>query len=428
MESHWYVKIAIFIVLMILSAFFSSAETAYFSISKIEKFRLKEKGTRKAKIILRLLDNPKKLLITVLTGNTIVNVAAAAIAALMASQLSRDFNFSHELAIFIEVVVVTFVLLITGEITPKIFAVENSIYLAELYTFPIKLATIILTPLTILLEQFPIIASKLISNRTDQYLISKDELKTLIEVGEEKGALIEEEKEMIHSIFEFAQTSVKEIMIPRTDMVCVDKNISLSKLIEIIREKGHTRIPVYDERVDNIIGILHAKAILSLLRGDENTIDLTSLVRPALFVPESKMIDEMLKDFQQEKIHMAIVVDEYGGTSGLITLEDIIEEIVGEIQDEYDRELPLYKVLDDGSILANAKINMEELNEVLNINLSEDSSFDSLGGFILDQTGSFPNPKDVIERDGYRFIIEKIEKNRIIQVKIAKIDDDQMDE
>lgn len=422
MESDPYLQLITFIILLFLSAFFSSAETAYFSISKTERNRLKEKGTRKGNAVIQLLNNPKKLLITVLTGNTIVNVAAAAIAALMASEFSKEFNFSHDLVIFIEIVVVTLVLLITSEITPKIFAVKNAIFLAEVYSKPIRLVTILLSPLTFILNQFPLLVSKVISKRTEQYLLSKDELKVLIEVGEEKGALIEEEKEMIHSIFEFAETSVKEIMIPRTDMVCVDKDISLDELIKIIREKGHTRIPVYEERVDDILGILHAKAILSALREGKNEVDLASLVKTALFVPESKMIDEMLKDFQREKIHMAIVVDEYGGTAGLITLEDVIEEIVGEIQDEYDRELPLFKILEDGSILANAKINMDELNEVLKINLLEDSSYESLGGFILDQTGYLPKSKDLIEYDGYKFIIEKVEKNRIILVKIIKIE------
>lgn len=421
MDSDSFLQISFFVILLIFSAFFSSAETAFFSLSKVNLNRLKEKKTKKTKKVLSLLENPRNLLITILTGNTIVNVAAATIAALLAADISQNLNFSEGLAILIEVVVVTVVLLILSEITPKIFAVKNAMWLAEMIASPIQIASFILFPITKLLAQFPILVSKMIQFRADKYLLSKDELKTLLEVGREKGALIEEETEMIHSIFEFTKTSVREIMIPRTDMVCVDKRISFDELIKIIKDKGHTRLPVFDERVDNIIGILHAKELLPFIRNKIEQLNLESLVRSALFVPESKMIDELLKDFQKEKIHMAIVVDEYGGTAGLITLEDIIEEIVGEIQDEYDTEKPLFNILNNETILVNAKIDLDELNEKLKINLPTDANYESLGGFILNIKGSLPNPKDEFIYQGYRFVIEKIEKNRIIQVSIHKV-------
>lgn len=407
--------------MLLCSAFFSSAETAFFSLTRISLNRLKEKDESKASRVIRLLQQPRNLLITILTGNTIVNVAAAAIAALLAADISHDLHLSKAWVVFIEVVIVTFVFLVLSEITPKIFAVKNAIWLAEYYSLPIQIISAVLFPIVQLLAQFPFIVSKLISPRVDKHLLSKEELKTLLEVGKDKGALIEDEKRMIRSIFEFAQTSAKEIMIPRTDMICVEKNTPIDELIKIIKEKGHTRLPVYDERVDNIVGILHAKELLPFLESKSSKVELQQKVRPALFVPESKMIDELLKDFQKQKMHMAIVVDEYGGTAGLITLEDVIEEIVGEIQDEYDREKPLYKKNEDGSILVNAKMNIDELNDQLKLNIITDESYESLGGHILNITGSLPNTGEEIKDQGYKFVIEKVEKNRIIQVRIINI-------
>ena len=217
-------------------------------------------------------------------------------------------------------------------------------------------------------------------------------------------------------------------MIPRIDMVCVEKSISLSELIELIKTRGHTRIPLYDEKVDNILGIIHAKELLPFINGGSQKVDFVSLVRPALFVPESKLIDELLKDFQVEKQHMAIVVDEYGGTAGLITLEDVIEEIVGEIQDEYDIEKPLYKKIDDIHFLVDAKIDLDELNDELNMNLPVDKSYESLGGFIFNLIGSVPEKKQEIEYDRYKFIIEKIDRNRIVEVLIIKTQKESEDE
>ena len=421
MDSDSFLQLSLFAILLFCSAFFSSAETAFFSLSKINRNRLKEKGSKRANRVLSLLDDSRNLLITILTGNTIVNVAAATIAALLAADISRNLQFPKELAVAIEIVVVTIILLVLSEITPKIFAVKNAVWLAELYALPIQIISYLLFPLTQLLAQFPIVVSKMIVSRSDKYLLSKDELKALIEVGQKKGTLVEEEKEMIQSIFEFTKTSVKEIMIPRTDMVCVDKKISFENLVKIIKEKGHTRLPVFDERVDNIIGILHAKELLPSIRTKTNHISFDSLVRPALFIPESKMIDELLKDFQKEKKHMAIVVDEYGGTAGLITLEDIIEEIVGEIQDEYDTEEPLYQIINNETILVNAKIDLDELNEKLKLDLPTDTNYESLGGLILNIIGSLPKLKDEITYQRYKFVIEKVEKNRIIQVSIHNI-------
>jgi len=413
-------RLILFLLLIVGSAFFSGAEAAFFSLSKEMIDRLKESSSKSSSRIVNLLAKPRMLLVTVLVGNTIVNVAAATVAAIVTADLSAYWQFPEKIAMILEIVTVTMVLVILGELVPKIFAVKNSFRIAETIALPLLVLRFFLYPIVILLEQFPGLLSGILATRVNRSLLSKEELKTLIEVSEEKGALEEDEREMIHSIFEFSKTTAKEIMVPRIDMVCVEKNTSLVELIEIIKTEGHTRIPLYEEKVDNILGIIHAKELLPFIKGDLEQADLTALARPAMFVPESKPIDELLKDFQVEKQHMAIVVDEYGGTAGLITLEDVIEEIVGEIQDEFDAEKPLYKKIDDTHFLVDAKIDLDELNEELDMNLPVDQSYESLGGFIFDLIGSVPRKKQEILYGNYKFIIEKIERNRIVEVLIIK--------
>jgi len=420
LEVESFIRIIIFLILIVLSAFFSGSEAAFFSLSKEMVNRLKESSLRSSIRIVSLLAKPRFLLITILAGNTIVNVAAATVAALLTADLSSYFQFSEEIAIIIEVVVVTLVLLIFSELTPKVFAVKNSYKFATIVSIPLQIVSFILYPIVLVLDRFPTLFSGLLATRVKQHLLSKEELKTLIEVSEEKGTLEEDEREMIHSIFEFSKTTAKEIMVPRIDMVCTEKSITLNDLIDLIKTKGHTRIPLYEETVDNILGVVHAKELLPFINDSSQKIDLASLAKPALFVPESKMIDELLKDFQVEKQHMAIVVDEYGGTAGLITLEDVIEEIVGEIQDEYDTEKPLYKKINDNHFLVDAKIDLDELNEELNMNLPVDQSYESLGGFIFNLIGSVPQKKQEIEYGVYKFIIEKIDRNRIKEVLIIR--------
>ena len=421
MNGELFIRVILFFILIAFSAFFSGSEAAFFSLSKQMIDRLKESTTKSSRRIVSLLKEPRHLLITILVGNTVVNVSAATIAALVTSDLSAYFNFSKKIAIVSEVIVVTLVLLILGELTPKIIAVKNAYNFAAVASIPLQVIRMILYPVVVILNNFPNLISGLLATRVKKQLLSKEELKTLIEVSEEKGALEEDEKEMIHSIFEFSKTTVKEIMVPRIDMVCVDKSVPVNELIDLIKTEGHTRIPLYDEKVDNILGVIHAKELLPFIESTSDQIDLVSLARPTLFVPESKSIDELLKDFQVEKQHMAIVVDEYGGTAGLITLEDVLEEIVGEIQDEYDtEEKPLYKKIDENHILVDAKIDLDVLNDELNLNLPLDISYESLGGFILSLIGSVPGKKQEIKYHNYKFIVEKIDRDRILEVLIIK--------
>lgn len=252
--------------------------------------------------------------------------------------------------------------------------------------------------------------------------MQSSEINALLELGQEQGELEADEKEMIHSIFEFGDTIVREIMIPRTDMVCVSNDTSTDDLILLIKEKGHTRIPVYEETIDQIRGIINAKDLLPSVLNKRNNINLIRLARPALFVPESKKIDDLLRLFQKERQHMAIVVDEYGGTAGLVTLEDVLEEIVGEIRDEYDQEVALHKQLDENTYLVDAKIDIYTLNELLGVAIPEKDEYDTLGGFIFELTGAVPQEDEVITYEKLEMVTVKVERNRIVKVKIRRID------
>ncbi len=420
MEAASFIRSIIFLILIVCSAFFSGSEAAFFSLSKEMIDRLRESSSRASVRIVSLLAKPRLLLVTILVGNTIVNVSAATVAALLTADLSSSLHFSENIAILFEIIIVTLVLIMFGELTPKIFGVKNSYKFAAAVSVPLRIITFILYPIVLVLDKFPMLISGLLATRVKKHLLSKEELKTLIEVSEEKGALEEDEREMIHSIFEFSKTTAKEIMVPRIDMICAEKGTSLIELIDLIKTDGHTRIPLYDKKVDNILGIIHAKELLPFISDSSQRIDLTSLARPAMFVPESKPIDELLNDFQVEKQHMAIVVDEYGGTAGLITMEDVIEEIVGEIQDEYDVEKPLYRKIDDSHFWVDAKINLDVLNDELDMSLPVDEGYESLGGFIFNLIGSVPQKKQEIEYGIYKFIIEKIDRNRIREVLITK--------
>ncbi len=420
MESDYWSRLFLFLVFLLLSAFFSGSETALFSLSEPERRRLQEKGTRGTRRVLRLLEQPRQLLTTILIGNTLVNVSAATIAALLTADVAEVYQFSPTWAMLAEVVVVTLVILIFSEVTPKIIAVRHNERYAVLAAGVLGPLIVLFSPLVRPISALSRWLERLLGVREGAFALTEPELRALIDVGEEKGELEEDEREMIHSIFEFGKTHVREIMVPRIDMVCIERSASLRELVDLIKSKGHTRIPVYENTVDNVIGVIHAKDLLPYLGKENANIDLGELARPPLFVPESKLIDELLREFQKERTHMAIVVDEYGGTAGLVTLEDVIEEIVGEIQDEYDREVPLYQKIDEDTYLMAAKMDLDEVNELLGADLPTDKEYESLGGFIFHLTGHVPREGDRIEFGGFEFTIEKVQGNRILSVRVRR--------
>ncbi len=411
----------IFVALLIASAFFSGSETAFFSLTPAQIDKFKNSSSRAEQRVSQLLKGPRQLLITIVLGNTMVNITIASLAAILTTRLSSTLGLNKNLIILIDVVIVTFVILILSEIMPKVIAVRNPEAFSRRNSLLLALFFYLFYPVSYLLSRFTRFLQSHTGFSEDKTLLTEEELKTLAEVGEEQGTLQKDEKEMIHSIFEFGETTVKEIMVPRTDMVIVDYNTTLSELMKLVKKKLHSRIPVYKNRIDNIIGILYVKDLLPYLsKRKREKIDLEKMVRPAYFVPEQKKIDELLREFQEEHIHMALVVDEYGGVSGLVTLEDIIEEIVGEIQDEYDKEPPLFEKIDDATFLVDGRMPLEEVNEELGLDLPTEEGVETISGFILNMLGSLPREKERVSYHGHRFIVEKINRNRILKVRIEK--------
>ena len=323
--------ILIFIILILLSAFFSGTETAYFNV-KTHRENVPTK-------VVSLLNDPRKLLVLLLTGNTFVNIAIASLAAYLTHKFAQDNSeLSETVLILLEVFVVSGVVLIFGEIFPKLLAIRNSEKFAEKVYLPLKLIMLILSPITLVFHTISNLITKLLPIQKEKIFDSEEELKILTELGEEAGTLQEEESDMIQSIFEFNEKNVREIMTPRVDMVALDSTASIDEVMDMVTEKQFSKIPVFKENVDNIRGIIYAKDLLPYLTGSRPNIPLTSISRDPFFVPENKLIDDLMKDFRRKKTNVAIVVDEWGGTSGLITLEDIVEEVLGEIRDPYDKE------------------------------------------------------------------------------------------
>ncbi len=407
---------AVFFGLLLLSAFFSGSETAFFSLSNSQLRHLRGKDDSRARRVLKLLDRPRDLLIAILVGNTVVNTAAASIAAIAAYRTAVSAGFSPAVAVLIQIVLVTFVLIILVEVTPKVVALKNNESWALTFASSIRLVMFLLWPVTKLLVLFVESVARALGVESRRVLFNEEELRTLAEVAEEHGALEEEEREMIHSIFEFGETEVREVMVPRIDMVTLPEDATLEEASEIVRSKGHSRIPVYREDIDHISGILYAKDLIGT-GGDHKTI--ADLLREAYFVPESKRISSLLKEFQLHKIHMAIVVDEYGGTEGLVTMEDVIEEIVGEIQDEYDSEEPLVTAMEKGLWRVLAKIETDEFNRLAGEDLvPTEEGYETLGGFIFNLAGEVPAPGAAFEHEGWTFTVEGVEGNRVVTLVV----------
>ena len=321
---------------LVLSAFFSSSETAFFSLTKIQLKKIQKQKTKTSKRIFRLLQKPRELLIIILLGNTIVNVAASTTAALISIKIGNRFfqNIPEIFLILVEIILMTFIILLFGEITPKLLAYSSPVKLAGFSSFILEIIKYALFPIIKILELISSVFSK--NKSSSEANLTSEDFKNLINSRSTKESLEETEKKIIASIFRFSSTVVKEIMTPRVDIKAIESAEGLKKLKESIIASGHSRIPVYKKNIDNIIGVIYAKDVI--LNPDK--ISIPSLLRAPLFITENVKIQKLLNQFKRKKIQIAFIVDEYGGTSGLITLEDILEELVGEILDEYDKEKP----------------------------------------------------------------------------------------
>ncbi|TDX51061.1 hemolysin family protein [Orenia marismortui] len=403
------------LILLLLSGFFSSSETALMSVDKIEIRHLKQEGNKKAMVVDRLLNKPNQLLTTILVGNNLVNIAASSIATALAIDI-----FGTK-GVGIATGVVTLFVLIFGEITPKSFANKESEKVSMMVARYIELFYYLLAPLIKFLTIVTsFVMKKSGANQMPKPFVSEEEIRRFLAVGEQEGVIETDEKQMINSIFEFDDTNVKEIMVPRIHMACVEINDSLDELIDIIINLGYSRIPVYNDTVDNIVGVVYAKDLLNLLKKDNYEVDIQKIMRPAYYIPETKKVDNLLTEFRKEKIHMAIILDEYGGTAGLVTIEDLLEEIVGDIQDEYDEEEKWIKVFNEDEILIDGRVDIDEINEILEIDLPEED-YETISGFILSMLGYVPKAGEWIEFENLKIVVEKVIQRRISKVRIKRV-------
>ncbi len=402
--------IIIFIILLILSAFFSGTETAYFHIRKHRK-ETPEK-------IKSLLDFPQRLLVSLLTGNTIVNVSIAFLAAYLTSNVADEYEWSESTLILMEVLVVSFVILVFGEILPKMIAIKNSKEFALRMYVPLKVMMFILSPIAQGFNTITNVVIKVLPFRREKIFDSEEELIILAELGEEEGTLQEEESDMIQSIFDFKEKTVGEIITPRVDIVSLKSDDSIDRAMDIIGERQFSKIPIYKDTIDNIKGILYAKDIIPYLMGSRPNVNLQTLARQPFFVPETKPIDDLMEEFKLRKTSIAIVVDEWGGTEGLVTLEDVVEEVMGEIRDPYDQEESNVLKQSDGSFIVDGSITIYDLEEETDIEFPEDRDYDTLGGFILDILTDIPQTGEQVEFNNMVFTVQTVENNRIGKIKI----------
>ncbi len=399
-------------ILLVLSGFFSGSETALLSLNKLRLRKLVEEGHKNAVVLEALLKHPNKMLAAILVGNNLVNVAIAAIMTSLAIDLFGSTGVG------IATGIATLVILVFGEIFPKSFATKNAERLSLWVARPIQITVILFSPIVKVFSVFTDIILKVTGGEKRYPFVSEEELKLLMDLGAEEGVIEEEEKEMIRGVFEFGDTMVREIMTQRTDMNRVDVNKSFSEVIEFVIETGHSRIPVYDKTIDNIIGILYAKDLLQA-KADKKKFDLKKSVRPAYFVPETKNLDDLFREMRTKKVQIAIVLDEYGGTAGLVTLEDLLEEIVGEIADEYDVEEHPVQIIDEETIVVDAKMPIDEVSDLLEIKLEKDGQ-ESIGGLVFSLFDRIPKENDTISAEGLIFTVDEMIGKRILKVKIRK--------
>lgn len=411
----WSVLIAIVVCCLILSAFVSGSEIAFFGLSPQELEELEESDDSTDKRALRLLSNSEKLLATILISNNLVNITMVV---LLTFAIGQTVQFNNEVLNFlVQTVFMTFLLLLCGEIFPKLVARGRTLWWVRMAASGIAFLNTLFSPLSRLMVKSSFIVKRVVSKKGDN--ISPDELGTALEISDVKDS---KEKEMLEGILTFGEKEAREIMISRVDVTAIELHDEWPEVMKVILDSGYSRIPVYDTSQDSIAGILYSKDLLPYIGKVDNSFRWQKLIREAYFVPESRMIDDLLEDFRKRKIHIAIVIDEYGGTQGIVTLEDIIEQIVGDIDDEYDEVAAMYKKIGPDSYYFDGKIMLSDFCDVLDIDedeLGDPGDVETLAGLLLHVKGDFPVQKEIIEAYGMKFMILKMEKHRIVKVKVT---------
>ena len=406
-------QIGLLVVLLLGSGFFSASETSLMSLSKIRIRYMEDEGVKGAKLVGSLIEKSSDLLSSILVGNNIVNIAATSVST------SLFINIFGDGGVAIATAVMTVLVLVFGEITPKTIAANSPEKVAVVVSKPISIIMKITKPIVWIFNLLTGIIFKImgIDNDGVKPFITEEELKAMVNVSHEEGVLEMEEREIINNVFQFGDMQAKEAMIQRLDMVAIDIEDSYDEIIELFKSEKLSRLPVYQESIDDIVGILNIKDIIFLSDEEIQNFNIKNYVREAFFTYEFKKITQLLEEMKKEKTQMAIVVDEYGGTAGLLTIEDLVEVIVGDIDDEYDEEEEEIVKINDNEYLVEGSTKISDVNEQLGINL-ESEEFDSIGGFIIGYLKRIPEENEIIEVEDVKFKVESIDKNRINKIRI----------
>lgn len=410
-------QLIIMVVALILCSIASAAETAFTAISRIKLKNLLEEGDQVAVKIEHMLAEPNIFLSTILVTNSIAVIVASSMATALALRFTQSFG---EL---LSSVAISLVVLIFCEITPKTAAVQNPLRWARGLVGPVRFAAWLLRPLVLSLNVITSVFVRIMGGQVRHRgpFVTEEELRLMVTVGEEEGVLEEEETEMIHSIFEFADTTVREVMVPRIDMVTLSSDATVTQAVDLALQGGFSRIPVYEDTVgiDEIIGILYTKDMLKQLREGHDGYPIRNLLRSPYFVPETKKLDDLLREIRQNRTHMAIVVDEYGSVTGLVTIEDLMEEIVGDIQDEYDHEEILYEKVNENEYIMNAKMSIYSFNDLMDTKLA-DTDYETLGGFVYSQLDKIPGVGDTTSYNAMTFTVLATRGRRILKIRVQR--------
>ena len=418
--------IASILILLLCSALISGAEVALFSLTQADLEASEEQGSKSIHIITQLLKRPKKLLATILVANNFINIGIVLLFAALSDYFFKETNTKLELGFvdidlvfFIEVIIITFLILLFGEILPKVYANRNNLKFSKIMAHPLKIMDVLFTPVSMPMQNFTIwIQNRLGKQKSN---LNVDYLSQALELTSEEDTTKEEQK-ILKGIVSFGNTDTKQVMRPRIDVFALEASSDFETIVPKIVKHGYSRIPVYQDSTDSVCGILYAKDLLPHLHKKE--FNWNSLLRAPFFVPENKKLDDLMVEFQEKKIHLAIVVDEYGGTSGVVSLEDVIEEIVGDISDEFDDDDLIYSKIDDANYVFEGKTTLKDFYRI--IKLEDETTFETnkgesetLAGFVLEISKSFPKIKSKHKFDAYTFVVESIDNKRIKQIKVS---------
>ena len=411
MDSSSTSQIIALVFLVAMSAVFSSSETAITSVSKIKVRQLDQKDNKNAHLLKKLHDNMQATISTILIGNNIVNIAASSIATILFT------NIFHQNGALVSTVVMTVFVLIFGEVLPKTIAQYKNKSVALKFSRFIYLLTIIFKPIVKVLNLLTRLVIKIfIGDNGDSSTLTEEELKTLVEVSEEEGVLKDQETEIMINALELKETLAVDIMTPRTSMASVDIEDAENDLREIIKNITYSRIPVYEDNIDDIIGVLHIKELAHKIIEDDHDFKIRDILKPAFYAYEYIPVVDLFKQMRAKNISISIIIDEYGGTSGLVTMEDILEELVGEIDDEYDNEKEVTKI-NDNEYLVDPEMRIDEVNERFDLNLQSEK-FESIGGFVIELLDRMPKSKDEVEFENLKFVVVNVDKRKITQLMI----------